>query len=252
MTYPPAPSPELADRIQQLINELPTESDSNWLQRACKRLNALPLHGNLNFLWALLPNGNVVSIDHEAFSLPTEPETDPMTVYAVLANGARRHPELTEIIPPRPRGVRQCELCNGSGWINPPIPGGSNFCVRCNGLGWYSSEISSRPSKSYCNEPLNQGLTCLRDNLVLLRRLSEDEGPASTNIVLLYQCKSCKGLYKYIYSSSYQARSFDAEEGWVVYCDTYFKAGGRNNAGSLMFPLEEAHIYGFQDDELSP
>ena len=104
-------------------------------------------------------------------------------------------------------------------------------------------------STVYCHNQMDQGLTCLRQNLVLLRRLSEDEGPTSTNIVLLYQCQECKGLYKYIYASSFQVRNFDADEGWQVYTDAYFKVGERNGAGTVMFPVEEARIYGYHGDD---
>ncbi len=107
-------------------------------------------------------------------------------------------------------------------------------------------------ANSYCDNPNWQGLTCLRDNLVLLRKLSEDEAQTATNIILLYQCKVCLGLYKYIYTSSCQTRNFDADEGWQIYSDAYFKVGEKNGAGSVMFPFEEAHIYGYPgtDSEL--
>ena len=104
------------------------------------------------------------------------------------------------------------------------------------------------PTNTYCTGMPNQGVTCLRENLVLLRRLSEDDGPTYQNIVTLYQCQVCQGLYKCIYSSGYQTRNFDAEEGWTVYSDAYFKVGERNGAGVVQFPLQEARIYGYKED----
>lgn len=103
-------------------------------------------------------------------------------------------------------------------------------------------------SKTYCGEPANQGLTCLQKNLTLLRKLSEDQGSTYTNIIFLYQCRVCQGLYKYIYASTYQTRNFDAEEGWTIYNDYYFKVGEANGAGSVQFPLTEARIYGYTDN----
>ena len=103
-------------------------------------------------------------------------------------------------------------------------------------------------SRAYCAIKSDRGLTCSQDNIVLIRKLSEDEGPTASHIIFLYQCKVCQGLYKYIYASSYQTRNFDADEGWYVYSDHYFKVGERNGAGSVQFPLEEARIYGYQDE----
>ncbi|HEX6625146.1 MAG TPA: hypothetical protein VF064_15650 [Pyrinomonadaceae bacterium] len=135
---PLAPSPELAAHIRQWIDELPTEGLRFRLQRVCQELDALPLHGTLIYLWALRPDGVILCIDHEAFGHPAEPESDPLTVYAVLAQGARTHPELGELLPPRPDGVRRCELCAGAGWTKAKPPAqGSSICFRCNGLGWY-------------------------------------------------------------------------------------------------------------------
>jgi len=135
---PLTPSPELAARIRQWIDELPTEGLQFRLQRVCQELNALPLHGTLIYLWALRPDGVVLCIDHEAFGHPAEPENDPLTVYAALAQGTREHPELVELLPPRPAGVRRCERCAGAGWTEAKPPAQrSSICFRCNALGWY-------------------------------------------------------------------------------------------------------------------
>jgi len=104
---------------------------------------------------------------------------------------------------------------------------------------------------TYCNEQADQGLTCAKENLVLVRRLSEDLSPTREHIESLYQCKVCQGLYKYIYASSYQTRNLDSEEGWYVYEDYYYKVGERNAAGNLQFPLKEARIYGYQGEDPS-
>ena len=99
----------------------------------------------------------------------------------------------------------------------------------------------------YCNVQADRGLTCASDSLVLIRRLAEDQSQERENIQLLYRCKVCRGLYKYIYTSSYQTRNFDNEEGWDIYEDHYYKVGERNAAGSLRFPVREARNYGYRD-----
>jgi hypothetical protein len=109
---------------------------------------------------------------------------------------------------------------------------------------WIQPKMTA--SGTYCTLPSDRGLTCLQDDLILLERLSEDNGLTYTNIIFLYRCKACRGFYKYIYSSSYQMRNFDAEEGWFIYSDHCFKVGEKNGAGRVEFPLKEARIYGYK------
>ena len=46
---------------------------------------------------------------------------------------------------------------------------------------------------AYCNDTPYQGLPCAKDNLVLIRKLSEEFSTTWENIVSLYQCKVCQG-----------------------------------------------------------
>ena len=134
-----APSPELAARIRQWIDELTAKGLQNWLLRTCKELDILPLHATSIYLWALRPDGVVLCMDHEAFRQTTEPETDPLTIYAALAQGARTHPELRELLPGCPTGTRECDLCQGLGWTKAPGEETGTGCLQCNGLGWYAT-----------------------------------------------------------------------------------------------------------------
>lgn len=131
-------SPEISRQIQQRIDALETDGIGRWPVRACKEeLNALPLHGNQVYLWAVRPDSEVLCVDHEAFARPAEPERDPLTVYAVLWQGARAYPELRALLPPPPDGARECDACGGTGRgdrQSVPTPG----CLRCDGLGWYA------------------------------------------------------------------------------------------------------------------
>lgn len=100
--------------------------------RFCRdRLNALPLWGNRIYLWALRPDGMVFCVDHESFSRATEPEIDPLNLFAVLQHGAARYPELAPLLPDAPAGALSCDTCGGAGWTD---EGGS--CMSCFGLGW--------------------------------------------------------------------------------------------------------------------
>jgi hypothetical protein len=141
---PRTPSPELAARIQGWIAELEAESFGAWPIRVCRdELNALPILSNIVYLWALRPDGTVLCMDHEAAFHPTESETDSLTIYAALVNGARRHPELAELIPPPPAGARPCSSCGGTGLQAQEGSDYDTSCYGCSGLGWV---IERQPS----------------------------------------------------------------------------------------------------------
>ena len=128
--------PEHAHWIQRRIDELRADTLGDWPRRVCKeQLNALPLAGNSIYIWALRPDGSVVCLDHEAFALPWEVETDPVVVYAVLLQGAHRYPELQALVPSPPPGARRCGSCEGTGAEG--RDGHSVSCLSCRGLGWY-------------------------------------------------------------------------------------------------------------------
>jgi hypothetical protein len=96
----------------------------------CKEeLNALPIHGNVIYLWAIRPDGTVLCMDHESLNHPTEPETDPLTLYAVLFHGARIYAELQSLVPSPPVGAQPCDLCQGK--IT------NDHCFKCSSLGWF-------------------------------------------------------------------------------------------------------------------
>ena len=131
-------APDLAVRIQRRIDDLqPPDSLGHWPTRVCKQeLNALPLHGNWVYLWALQPDGTVLCMDHEALTHPTEPETDPLVIYAVLVQGSRSYPELQELVPARPEGARPCSACEATGMVKSGLEA-YDSCLGCRGLGWY-------------------------------------------------------------------------------------------------------------------
>jgi hypothetical protein len=134
---PRAPSPALALRLRQWVDELPTEGR---IGRLCKSNDAIPLHCTQLDAWALRTDGQVLCIDHESFAGRAEPENMRRTAYAVLAKGAATRPELWELLPPDRAGLRQCESCGGKGWTEaqPATPQSTNYCHRCEGIGWYT------------------------------------------------------------------------------------------------------------------
>ncbi len=94
---PRAPSPELAALIRRRVEELPTEGMIN---RLCKENDAIPLDCTEIYLWVLRTDGQVLCIDHESFAQRAEPEGDAEVAYGRLEVGARKYPELLELLPP--------------------------------------------------------------------------------------------------------------------------------------------------------
>lgn len=88
----------LAARLRVWIDELHTEGLGNWVKRLCKQHDALPLHATPFLLWALRTDGQVLVIDHESAAQSVEPETDDALARAALEEGARLHPELSELL----------------------------------------------------------------------------------------------------------------------------------------------------------
>jgi len=128
------PSAELSARIQRWIDEIDLtwpDSLQNWPHWFFKEKNALLLAGNQAFLWALTPSGEVLCLDMDRASRAA-PETDPRYLYAVLASASERaYPELRQLVPDKPPGVRRCPDCGGNG----TVPGEAGICF-CGGLGW--------------------------------------------------------------------------------------------------------------------
>jgi hypothetical protein len=139
---PPALTPAerelLGAQITRQIDALRPTALGDWTLRVCKEeLHALPVLGNQIYLWALRPDGTVLCMDHEAFTHPSEPETDPLTCFAVAVAAARSNPELSALIPACPRGARPCRPCSASG-VEPQPDGSSISCLSCGGRGWYT------------------------------------------------------------------------------------------------------------------
>jgi len=123
---PPAIPPDL---VRALVAAW---EPAGWVGQACKELGALSLHGDAIHIWALRPDGEILRLDHESVSPATEPELDPLIRFAVMAQGARRHPALRDLIPPPPKDARPCSRCRGTG-------GTASGCLTCRGLGWARS-----------------------------------------------------------------------------------------------------------------
>lgn len=138
------PSPELSAHIQREIDALgpaPGEQwhPGAWPTRVCKEeLGALPLWADLIFTWALRPDGTVLRMDRDSLFHPTEPETDPLALYAALEQASRMDPELAVLVPDPPAGTRKCATCGGMGHYEKREGDAERtvMCLSCGGLGW--------------------------------------------------------------------------------------------------------------------
>lgn len=133
---PGPPTPEQAAQIQGWIDELEVEHPGAYPARICKEeMNALPIHGDILYIWALRPDGVILSLDHEAFNLAREVETNPLIQFGAMVHGAEQYPELWRLIPAPPPHVRPCDECDGNGYpLN--YDDAHSYCFTCNGLGW--------------------------------------------------------------------------------------------------------------------
>jgi hypothetical protein len=139
---PITPSPNLAARIRQWVDELPVEGMQNWVGRICRQHDSIPLHSTQIYLWTLRTDGQVLCIDHESFARRAEPETDPVLAYAALAQGARDYPELSELLAHNPAVLHKCEVCGGTGWTQAKLPAkGTDHCFSCQGMGWHAPRV---------------------------------------------------------------------------------------------------------------
>ena len=138
------PSAELAAHIQREIDALgpaPGEAwhPGDWPARVCKEeLGALPIFADIIFTWALRPDGTMLRMDRDTLFHPTEPETDPLALFAALEQASRQDPELAALVPDPPPGARHCTTCGGIGYYEKQEGDEKrlDFCLGCGGLGW--------------------------------------------------------------------------------------------------------------------
>ena len=108
------------------------------LRGLAAELNALPMFLDFGGCYAIRVDGEIVSFMwDEPYSL--KPENDPRIRNLVLFQGARKYPELDELVPKRPPEAEDCSHCSGTGIE--PMNGGLGFdedmiVCYCGGLGW--------------------------------------------------------------------------------------------------------------------
>lgn len=94
------PSRELGKLLFKWVNELDRYDPVNSFHRICIVNGAIPLGGNQSHVWALRTDGLVLRFERDKFAPLGEPEDDAEVAYGMIAAGAERHPELSELLPP--------------------------------------------------------------------------------------------------------------------------------------------------------
>src|SRR5262245_57475106 len=116
-------SGQIRSEVERLIAEFISDGgpDPNGVRSGVARHRALPLLLDMGGVYALRPNGEIISWGWD--DAEVQIETDPRTRNLVLFQGGLRYPALTCLVPERPTDALQCHFCGGDGRF--PIPGGS-------------------------------------------------------------------------------------------------------------------------------
>lgn len=110
------------------------EGPSALTQEASRRFQLLPLRADLGGFVGLRQDGELMTVTWDEEGLEPTATSDKESRLAAVTSGARRYPELSFLIPPRPESAVGCKSCSGTGWIPKSEP--EIQCGRCWGLGW--------------------------------------------------------------------------------------------------------------------
>lgn len=122
-------SPQATKAVQQCIDSYVFDEDSKFRDTALHH-KALPIYNGFGGLSMLLPDGNVLTVSHDAQDDVFMEDDEFSTFIRCIA--AHKFSELRELVPARPKDAKNCLLCHGSGQNND----GERICNVCCGHGW--------------------------------------------------------------------------------------------------------------------
>lgn len=131
------PSTELQGWIEQSIVDYCAASPERppYLAKWAAQYHVLPTMVDWTAFWGLRPDGEILLIPTEEEG-EAQIESDVRVRRMALFQGARKYPELKQLVPSRPTDALDCRHCEGRGQINPPgVEPGTIICF-CGGLGW--------------------------------------------------------------------------------------------------------------------
>lgn len=123
------PLGSLIDRRIDVFLASPPEKLA-WHVDVVQRERFLPLYIGWEETYGLRVDGQFVRWAHESEGRPVLPLAK--DVHVALCQGARRYPELAELIPPRPATADTCGDCRGVGCVR----GQPHILCQCGGRGW--------------------------------------------------------------------------------------------------------------------
>ena len=130
-------------RAEQIVSRLIAGLRAEQLDPACThaaRLAALPIGGSMWADYYVRPNGEVVVVGADLDYPDVDTiHTDRSNVLRVLVWGAKRYPELLELLPVRGLGAVDCPTCRSI----PIFDEGKVLCPTCDGLHWMPPATST-------------------------------------------------------------------------------------------------------------
>jgi hypothetical protein len=97
---------------------------------------AIDLYGGPGAGHVLRSDGVIARWEYETFETPVkyQIEPDPGCCIGAIAIASERIPEFRDVLPVRPEGARDCDICSGQGFTD--LPGAPKFllCQLC--WGW--------------------------------------------------------------------------------------------------------------------
>jgi hypothetical protein len=122
--------------IQSLIDDYPGSLPESFHHHAryAKHYNALPLSIHWMEITAIDAKGDVFMWSDEGQFDGLRPIQETKILHQSLVDGAKRHPELSFLIPARPMHAADCDCCGGTGVF--PVPRYEAVVCKCGGVGW--------------------------------------------------------------------------------------------------------------------
>ena len=121
-------SSQLSALIRQWIDEARATHPSHLTPDG----RAVLIYGDMGGAAYVTSDGEILTQPWDADR--AQPEPDPKLRHTALVIGARRRPELKELLPERSPSDTDCSACSGTGWLQ--FDAARIVCGQCGGLGW--------------------------------------------------------------------------------------------------------------------
>lgn len=121
------------DRI--LASDIPA---GTFPKKEATKTGALPVHGSIGGSYLIDEHGRVLELNDSTNAI-SEVVDDKQVLLALVA-AAEQYPEFKKLLPKRDSAARDCDECNGEGFL--VLANVRLRCGKCLGLGWLSPELA--------------------------------------------------------------------------------------------------------------